>query len=170
VESGKGPPGIERKVRSDDAAAFLIQRTARLLRVLFLRLVQTHHTDITPEMWLVLSRLLARDGQCQNELAEATFRDRPNMSRIVSGLEERGLIRRRADDADRRRTRVQLTERGRELVMATAPVAARARDRIYADLEKEELKALRRALRKIEENTLRVLADLDAVRDGESSE
>ena len=152
-------------MRSDDAAAFLIQRTARLLRVLFLRLVQSSDPALTPEMWLVLSRLLARDGQCQNELAESTFRDRPNMSRILSGLEKRGLVRREPDEDDRRRTRVRLTLRGREAISETAPLAARTRDRLYGGLEKEEIEALRAALRRIEENALDALAHLGDLKD-----
>ena len=113
--------GITQVVRRDDAPAYLIQRTSRLLRVLFLRIVQSEGNNITPEMWMVLSRLLIRDGQYQNELADATFRDRPNLSRIVVGLEERGLVTRRGDEGDRRRVRVYLTRSGRDLVHDTAP-------------------------------------------------
>lgn len=161
-ESGAGH-GIARRDRSDDAPAWLIQRTARLLRVLFLHLVREHDVEVTPEMWMILARLLARDGQTQNDLADATFRDRPNVSRLVSGLERRGLVRRRADTADRRRVRVHLTGAGRRLVAATAPIAARTRDWIYADLSKQELEALRRSLRRIEENALNALANIEAV-------
>ncbi len=164
--SSGGDPGIDRSVRSDDAAAFLIQRTARLLRVLFLRLIQSEDLDLTPEMWLVLSRLLARDGQYQNELADSTFRDRPNMSRILSGLEARGLVRRVPDEGDRRRIRIWLTASGREVVAATGPMAARTRDRLYAGLTKDEVEDLRRALRRIEENALEALARLADLPEG----
>lgn len=154
--------GLLRTSRSDDAPAWLIQRTARLLRVLFLRLVHEEGgIDVTPEMWMVLTRLLARDGQYQSELAAATYRDRPNMSRILAGMESRDLVFRRPDRDDRRKIRIYLTPRAREVVAATAPVAARTRDRLYEGLKKKELKALRRALRLIESNTLAALTDLD---------
>lgn len=154
--------GLLQTGRSDDAPAWLIQRTARLLRVLFLRLVQEEGgMDVTPEMWTVLTRLVARDGQYQSELAAATYRDRPNMSRILSGMEQRDLVSRRPDPDDRRRTRIYLTPRAREVVSATAPLAMRTRDRLYDGLKKKELKALRRALRTIESNTLSVLDDLE---------
>jgi DNA-binding MarR family transcriptional regulator len=154
--------GILRAGRSDDAPAWLIQRTARLLRVLFLRLVQGEgDIDITPEMWTVLSRLVARDGQYQSELAAATYRDRPNMSRILAGMESRELVFRRPDRDDRRKTRVYLTPGGRGLVSAVAPLAVKTRDQLYDGLKKKELKALRRALRTIESNTLTVLEGLE---------
>lgn len=154
--------GLLQAGRSDDAPAWLIQRTARLLRVLFLRLVQERAgVDVTPEMWMVLTRLVARDGQYQSELAAATYRDRPNMSRILAGMEQRDLIVRRSDVEDRRKTRIYLTPRAREVVAAVAPLAVRTRDRLYEGLKKKELKALRRALRIIEANTLSALRDLE---------
>jgi len=155
--------GLLQTGRSDAAPAWLIQRTARLLRVLFLRLVQDEGGfDLTPEMWTVLTRLVARDGQYQSELAASTYRDRPNMSRILAGMEQRDLVVRRRDSEDRRKTRVHLTPRAREIVAATAPLAMRTRDRLYEGLKKKELKALRRALRIVEANTLSVLSDLDS--------
>lgn len=154
--------GILRPSRSDDAPAWLIQRTARLLRVLFLRLVQEEgEVDITPEMWTVLSRLVARDGQYQSELAAATYRDRPNMSRILAGMEARDLVFRRPDRDDRRKMRVYLTPEAGELVAAIAPLAARTRDQLYDGLKKKQLKALRKTLRRIESNTLAALKSLE---------
>ena len=154
--------GLLQVGRSDNAPAWLIQRTARLLRVLFLRLVQEQgDVDVTPEMWTVLTRLVARDGQYQSELAAGTYRDRPNMSRILAGMEQRDLVVRRPDDEDRRKTRIHITPAARQLVAATAPVAIRTRDRLYDGLKKKELKALRRALRIIEANTLSALQDLE---------
>jgi len=154
--------GLLQAGRSDDAPAWLIQRTARLLRVLFLRLVQEQGgVDVTPEMWTVMTRLMARDGQYQSELAAATYRDRPNMSRILAGMEQRNLVSRRPDAEDRRKTRIYLTPRAREIVASTAPLAMRTRDRLYAGLKKKELKALRRALRIIEANTLSALQDVE---------
>jgi DNA-binding MarR family transcriptional regulator len=160
--------GIARAHRSDDAPAYLIQRTARLLRVLFLRVVDTPNSGVTPEMWLVLSRLLARDGSPQSELAAALFRDAPNVSRILSGLEAQGLVRREPDPEDRRRVRVRITGKGRAFVERTAPRAAEVRDRLYAGIEKKRLQAARGTIRRIEENALGLLSELDVVAESPS--
>lgn len=159
------PVGIAQAVRRDDAPAYLVQRTARLLRVLFLRIVQSEGSNITPEMWMVLSRLLIRDGQYQNELADATFRDRPNLSRIVVGLEDRGLVRRRGDEGDRRRVRVYLTRAGRSLVHDTAPLAIRTRDKLYEGIKEKDLTSFRKVLRRIEANALAAMEEFDAEED-----
>jgi DNA-binding MarR family transcriptional regulator len=166
AQPGEEGAGIARARRSDDAPAYLIQRTARLLRVLFLRIVDTPNSGVTPEMWLVLSRLLARDGIPQSELAASLFRDAPNVSRILSGLEVQGLVRREPDPDDRRKVRVKLTEDGRAFVERTAPRAAGVRDRLYAGIEKKRLLAARETVRRIEENALGLLSELDTPPDG----
>ena len=156
-----GGSGIIRERRSDDAPAYLVQRTARLLRVLFLKVVDTAETGVTPEMWLVLSRLLARDGQSQTEIGEALFRDRPNTSRILNGLEQRGYVVREPDPEDRRRTRIRITDEGREFVATRAPLAIEVRDRLYEGIRKKRLKALRDTIRQVESNALAVMQELD---------
>jgi DNA-binding MarR family transcriptional regulator len=151
---GRDAYGIVRGDRSDDAPAWLIQRASRTLRVLFLRLMESRASGVTPEMWLILSRLYARDGQYQTQIADGTFRDRPNTSRILAGLESRGYIRREKDDEDMRRVRIYLTDEGTQFVQDIAPVAARTRDTLYDGLSDEELRVLRRVLRRIERNAL----------------
>jgi len=153
----EGPgTGIVRERRSDDAPAYLVQRTARLLRVLFLKVVDTSETGITPEMWLVLSRLLARDGQSQTEIGEALFRDRPNTSRILAGF-----VIRESDPEDRRRSCVKITPAGRAFVIERAPRAIEVRDRLYEGIGKKQLKALRGTIREIEANALTLLQELE---------
>ncbi|HSM09073.1 MAG TPA: MarR family transcriptional regulator [Gemmatimonadota bacterium] len=149
--------GIVRGERPDDAPAWLIQRASRTLRVLFLRMMEERSGGVTPEMWLVLSRLYARDGQYQTQIADSTFRDRPNTSRILAGLEERGYVRKQRDPDDRRRMRIHLTERGEAFVRDMAPQAARTRDGLYEGLSDDELRMLRRVLRRIERNALALL-------------
>ncbi len=166
VHPDGGGSGIVRGRRSDDAPAYLVQRTARLLRVLFLKVVDTSETGITPEMWLVLSRLLARDGQSQTEIGEALFRDRPNTSRILAGLEQRGFIIREPDPEDRRRTRVRITSVGRAFVVERAPRAVQVRDRLYEGIEENRLKALRITIRDIEANALTLLQEFESGRFG----
>lgn len=151
--------GIVRGERPDDAPAWLIQRASRTLRVLFLRLMEKRSAGVTPEMWLVLSRLYARDGQYQTQIADSTFRDRPNTSRILAGLEERGYVRKQKDREDMRRVRVYLTEAGEAFVRDMAPMAARTRDSLYEGLSDEELRLLRTVLRRIERNALGVLEE-----------
>ena len=53
---------------------------------------------------------------------EATFRDAPTMSRIVDGMEKRGLLVRRAHASDGRVRVVHLTKQGRALQHKLVPL------------------------------------------------
>ena len=44
--------------------------------------------DITPEQWTVLYYLWSKDGVTQQELCNATFKDKPSMTRLIDNLEK----------------------------------------------------------------------------------
>ena len=43
--------------------------------------------DITPEQWTVLLFLWEKDGVTQQELCNATFKDKPSMTRLIDNME-----------------------------------------------------------------------------------
>ena len=73
-------------------------------------------TGLTPERLSVLS-VLAFAGSCSvSQLAEAEQVSVPAISRILSALEEKKLVRRRRSAADRRVVQVQATANGLRLM------------------------------------------------------
>ncbi len=64
----------------------------------------------------LLAALRERDGQSVSDLAEAIGVDQPRASRLVNDSAERGLVTRRADDRDARRSVVHLSAEGRSLL------------------------------------------------------
>lgn len=54
-----------------------------------------------------------------SEIAEAIGVDQPRASRLVNDAMERGLVTRRADERDARRSVVELTDAGREALETT---------------------------------------------------
>jgi len=79
--------------------------------------------DITVEQWSVLYHLWKSDGLSQQQLCEATFRDKPSITRLVDNLEKLKLVKRVASKSDRRINQVFLTEAGKELDEKTMTVA-----------------------------------------------
>ncbi|MFN8250837.1 MAG: MarR family transcriptional regulator [Ferruginibacter sp.] len=71
--------------------------------------------DITVEQWSVLYHLWKSDGMNQQELCNATFRDKPSITRLVDNLEKLKLVKRNASKQDRRMNLVVLTDEGKEL-------------------------------------------------------
>lgn len=78
--------------------------------------------DITPEQWTVLYYLWSRDGVTQQELCNVTFKDKPSMTRLIDNLEKQQLVVRSPGVKDRRINLIQLTDKGRELEVATKPL------------------------------------------------
>ena len=71
--------------------------------------------DITPEQW-------SRDGVTQQELCNVTFKDKPSMTRLIDNLEKQQLVVRSPGVKDRRINLIHLTDKGRELEVATKPL------------------------------------------------
>ena len=67
----------------------------------------------------MLGVLFRHGTQTLTQLAERERVSAPSMNRTVNCLEETGYLQRVADDVDRRKANITLTEAGRELVKAT---------------------------------------------------
>jgi DNA-binding MarR family transcriptional regulator len=71
--------------------------------------------DITIEQWSVLYHLWKQDGMSQQQLCDATFRDKPSITRLVDNLEKLQLVKRNSSKEDRRMNLIVLTDEGKEL-------------------------------------------------------
>lgn len=71
--------------------------------------------NLTIEQWSVLYHLWKGDGISQQELCEATYRDKPSMTRLVDNLEKAGLVKRIHSKEDRRKNLIFLTEDAHKL-------------------------------------------------------
>ncbi len=67
----------------------------------------------------MLAALRERDGLSVSEIADLIGVDQPRASRLVNESAERGLVTRRADERDARRSVVELTEQGRSILSKT---------------------------------------------------
>jgi len=120
---------------------------------------------MTEQQWRVLRALMTRPGMEVAELAESTFLLGPSLSRILRDLEALGLIARRLDEADQRRSIISLTPEGEALIETVSPES----EAIYAEITRRfgahRLNELQAMLRELES----LLAEGPAIsgRDGE---
>jgi len=98
-----------------DSLAFLLVRTALRLRLLGNTLLTEAGRDITVDQWGILNLLWEADGQTPVELARRADKDKPNVTRLLKILEDKGLVYRLPDPEDRRSQRIHLTEAGAAL-------------------------------------------------------
>ena len=96
--------------------------------------------EITPEQWTVLLFLWEKDGVTQQELCNATFRDKPNMTRLIDNMERKHWVVRISDKNDRRINLIHLTKDGRELEAAARPIANQTLMEALRGVKLEEVK------------------------------
>ena len=109
--------------------------------------------EITPEQWTILLFLWEKDGVTQQELCNATFKDKPSMTRLIDNMERQHLVVRITNKKDRRNNLIHLTKTGRELENKAYKIANATLEQALQGLSLEELKIGQEVLRKVFTNT-----------------
>lgn len=127
-----------------------IAEQSTALRMSTLRLARRLRAErVDPSLsdgqFAVLGWLNKRGPLTLTQLAEHERVSAPSMNRTVNCLEEAGYLVREADEADRRRSNIRLTDSGRDLVTRTLTQRDAWLTTRLRDLSKEDRAALARA-------------------------
>ncbi len=115
-------PDISARLRMNIASA--VVRTHTAYRLKLLSVFMQAGLDITPDMYFILRYLWGeQDGSRQQELADKTGKDKASLTKLLDNLEKRNLVKRTADETDRRSKRVWLTASGKKLKNKVYPLA-----------------------------------------------
>lgn len=106
--------------------------------------------------WRLVAILHDHPGSTQQDLVRLTLMDKVAVSRSAGALERRGLIGRRADCADGRAWRLELTPAGHDLHAHIAPLAQALETRLLADLPPDDVPRLHAMLRTLEDTAKRL--------------
>ena len=110
-------------------------------------------TKISIQQWRVLSSLKSRNGQSTiSELSASTIIKQPIISRIITEMQEDGLVKKAQRKNDLRITEVRLTRKGNGLFESLLPIALRHRKRALENIDQKELNQLRKTLKQIQYN------------------
>ena len=122
------------------------------IRKLFIdKLNDTHASPLSGSYRHLLFHLAQMDGRTQLELARLTHLKPPTVSLSLAKLEAEGYIKRVADPADLRQTRVYITEKGKEVHEEAKKVLLELEEEFISDLTDEERETLTALLKKIRE-------------------
>jgi DNA-binding MarR family transcriptional regulator len=116
---------------------FMPYRLARLSSTVSTTIARAYDKEFglsIPE-WRVIAVLGRFPGLSAVEVAEQTFLDKVAVSRAVTKLIKNGRIDRQFADADRRRSILNLSEKGREVHDGVAKLALKFEDDLLAGLE-----------------------------------
>lgn len=101
---------------------------------------------LTVPQWRVMAVLGRFQPISANGVCEKTVMDKVAVSRAVAAMLKRGLIERAVDKADRRRSALRLTRRGRAVHRQIVPLALDYERRLLGGLSLQERTALHAAL------------------------
>jgi DNA-binding MarR family transcriptional regulator len=138
----------------DDLGPQLSARLTYLLKRAHLALAELNDELLAPagvnhrELAMLLL-LDAREPESQQQVAGRLGVDRTTMVALVDALENKGLVARRPDAADRRRNVVALTTAGRRTLRRATRLSDEADRRLLADLDDAEAAQLRTLLSRI---------------------
>lgn len=124
----------------------LIRRAEQVHTALWFRHVSR---EITSQQFAVLNALRQEPGIDQRTLAGRTSLDRSTVNQMVRRLTEQRYVSQVRDEADRRRTLLELTDEGAELLDALIPPAKRINEQLLESLSESERPLATDILRKI---------------------
>jgi DNA-binding MarR family transcriptional regulator len=105
--------------------------------------------ELTLSQYHLLEPLIGGERLATCELALAAGVSAPTATRMLTGLERDGLIERVPCDADRRVVRVNLTDDGRDRVLAARARGEARRAEIFASLSEGERREAARLLERL---------------------
>src|SRR5205814_3714249 len=108
--------------------------------------------DITIEQWSVLYHLWKEDGMSQQQLCDATYRDKPSITRLVDNLEKLKLVRRVPSKDDRRMNMIYLTNEAQVLQEQTMGLANQTLNEALDGVTIEQIEIAKMMLQKVYDN------------------
>ena len=130
---------------------YLINRVGWLLVVDFGQNTLARHR-LSIAMWRVLAVLANDGGQRQVDVAARTSIDVSTLSRVVTRLVKMGLVTRTRSATNNREVVVRLTPKGAAVLARVIPHAIALERRAIAGVPAEDLRVVRRSLRRMYQN------------------
>lgn len=108
--------------------------------------------NLTIEQWSVLYHLWKKDGLSQQELCNATFRDKPSITRLVDNLEKLQLVKRVASASDRRINLIYLTRQAQKLQDESMLMAEQTLNEALRSVSPEKIEVCKEVLQVVYDN------------------
>ena len=130
-----------------------LSRIGLLSKVFAIQACAKENFDISPEQFTVLKTLSANNGMYMRQLANITFKDRPNMTRIVSILESKDYLSSVIEsEGGRQVKKLYITDKGKKICDEMLPTILSVWDTIVEGLNEDEVDKFIEILDKLEVN------------------
>jgi DNA-binding MarR family transcriptional regulator len=142
--------GLPRELR--DSTSFLLKRLGFAAKERAMEAFE--ETGLTPYHYAVLLSLSEDSHETQGAIADSLGYDRGQLVGMLDELEERGLVERRRDPADRRRQLVSMTPEGKRELTRLRALSRRLEAELFGPLDERQREQLHELLLSLAESHL----------------
>jgi DNA-binding MarR family transcriptional regulator len=128
---------------------YLLTKASVLMKRKLSDVIKKAGHKITIEQWTILNALWENEGLIQTELAQKTFKDKTNLTRILDKLERDSLVERNKNINNRREHKITLTKKGSDLFKKLIPIAIANNESVLSILTADERNTLILSIEKI---------------------
>jgi DNA-binding MarR family transcriptional regulator len=139
---------MTKEQKLEDVLYYLIEKTNKVIRRYSQVRFNEAGIEITVDQWLVLKKISDSERINQIELANALFKDRASITRILDLLLDKRLVRKEAG-ADKRAYELALTTNGQKFMEQALVIVKNVRKKGIEMMSEKEQEQLRSSLQKI---------------------
>ncbi|MCX8022736.1 MAG: MarR family winged helix-turn-helix transcriptional regulator [Syntrophorhabdaceae bacterium] len=135
-----------------ESIGYLTYQASGAIRKEIAKELQERNFGIKTEEFAALIYIWDEDGQTHRALSEKLYRDKTTVTRLITGIENMGLVKRVAGQDDAREKRIFLTEKGKKLMSGVIKMVLDVLERAEKGIDPNDMKICKDVLRAICKN------------------
>ncbi|WP_412476852.1 MarR family winged helix-turn-helix transcriptional regulator [Flavobacterium sp. TBRC 19031] len=136
----------------DDIIFYKIDKAIRSYRMFAQKQLKASGYKISVDQWLVIKAILENPGMPQQKIANLIFKDNASVTRIIEILVQLGYLSRNINETDRRKTNLEVTEEGKQIIQNVQSLIHQNRQVALNGISETALQNMNQTLTKIIEN------------------
>lgn len=136
----------------NEVVFYAIDKAIKSYRQMAQKNINKQGLDITIDQWLLLTTLRNNPDATQQQIAEAVFKDYASITRMIEILVKKEIIRRHFNPEDRRRSSLEITDKGLQVLTDIEPIIQSNRHTALEGISDAEIASLKATLNKIADN------------------
>ena len=144
----------------DDYALYNLNRAAATYNEEMAKALKAYDLDVM--QWRILMLLDDQNPSSVGELARRSVSKMPTVTRMLTRMEDQGLIRRKALNGDRRVVEIYITAKARKALKMAQSIGKGVYERAFEGIAASDINRVTGALKKIRENLNRSPYDKNA--------
>ena len=134
----------------DDYALYNLNRTAATYNEEMARALKAYDLDVM--QWRILMLLDDKNPSSVGELARRSVSKMPTVTRMLTRMEDQGLVKRRALNDDRRIIEIHITPKARKALKMVQSIGKGVYERAFEGVNISDINRATATLKKIREN------------------